>query len=331
MDGVLNPQISSTVATNMDTMLAALRAVAEPTRLRLVALCGLGELSVTDLTQILGQSQPRVSRHLKLLVEGGVLERFREGTFAFYRLAAGGPGARLARQVLEGIAQDDPVLRLDRDRLQDIRGQRAALAQQYFDQNADRWDEIRSLHADDALVEAAVGRLVENRGGRHLLDIGTGTGRMLEVLGPHMQRAVGIDLSREMIALARAKLEQARLTHCSVRQGDMYQLPLPDASFDVVIIHQVLHYAEDPRRVVVEAARTLQPGGLLLLVDFARHEREELRVDHAHRRLGFEDREVAGWFAGVGLVALPPVPVVGDPLTVVVWPAVAPGIDGTVA
>ncbi len=323
MDHVVFPPASERLRTDTETMLAALRAVAEPTRLRLVALCGLGELSVTDLTQILGQSQPRVSRHLKLLVEGGVLERFREGTFAFYRLVASGPGALLARQILAGLDTDDPVLRRDRERLEGIRLQRAEAAQAYFDRNAARWDEIRSLHAADALVEAAVLHLVLQAGGRDLLDIGTGTGRMLEVLGPHMQRAVGVDLSREMIALARAKLDQAQLAQCSVRQGDMYQLPLPDEGFDVVIIHQVLHYAEDPRRAVVEATRVLRPGGLLLVVDFARHDREELRVEHAHHRLGFEDREVAGWFDAVGLHVQPPVSVAGDPLTVMLWSALA--------
>ncbi len=327
MDGSIVSAAVPARKASVDEMLAALRAVAEPTRLRLVALCGLGELSVTDLTQILGQSQPRVSRHLKLLVEGNVLERFREGTFAFYRLVSGGPGAVLAQQILGGLHQDDAVLRLDRERLEAIRTARAAQAQAYFDSNASQWDQIRTLHADDRLVEDAIVGLVGAHGGRDLLDIGTGTGRMLEVLGPKLDRAMGVDLSREMIAMARAKLDQAGLRHCSVRQADMYQLPLAEACFDIVIIHQVLHYAENPPRAVTEAVRVLRPGGLLLVVDFAKHEREELRTDHAHLRLGFDDREVTGWLQAAGLTPSPSINVAGDPLTVVVWSAQARGAE----
>jgi ArsR family transcriptional regulator len=307
----------------MNQVLGALKAAAEPTRLRLLALCAEGELSVTDLTQILGQSQPRVSRHLKLLVEGGLLERYREGTFAFYGLASVGDMAAIAAQLVAMLPEDDSQRRLDRERLGAIRAARATAAQAYFDANAARWDEIRSLHAADTEVEAAVLALAGDRRIGDLLDIGTGTGRMLEIFSPRVARATGVDLSREMIALARAKLEQGGFVNCSVRQADMYALPVGNAAFDCVIIHQVLHFAEHPAAVVAEAARVLRPGGLLLMVDFARHDVEELRTSHAHRRLGFDEREVRGWFEAAHLSPAGSRAVKGDPLTVMVWAAEA--------
>jgi SAM-dependent methyltransferase len=304
----------------MEFLLTALKAAAEPTRLRLLALCADGELTVTELTQILGQSQPRVSRHLKLLCEAGLLDRFREGTWAFYRLGERSPGAGLARTLIGAIPADDPTLALDRERLEAIKRARADAAAAYFRENAARWHEIRSLHVPEREVEAALLALLPRNGIADLLDIGTGTGRMLELLGPQVERAVGIDQSREMLPVARANLENAGLRNCQVRQADMYQLPLPSASFDVVIVHQVLHYAGAPADVLREAGRVLRPGGQLLIVDFARHDLEALRTEHAHRRLGFDDDEVAGWLIAAGLVPGPVVRLPGRPLTVSIWP-----------
>ncbi len=310
----------------MDAVLAGLRAAAEPTRLRMLALLAEGELTVSELTQILGQSQPRVSRHLKLMVEAGLLDRFPEGAWAFYRLAGQGRAAGLARALLAQLPAEDARLAADRFRLDEVRAARAARAAAYFRDNATHWDEIRSLHVDEGEVEAALVAAVT--GGRRgepaiddLVDMGTGTGRVLELLGPHARRAVGIDLSCEMLAVARANLDRAGLAHCMVRQGDITQLPLPPASADAVTIHQVLHYAPDPARVVAEAARVLRPGGSLVVVDFAPHQLEALRDQHAHRRLGFAESEVAGWFAAAGLEAGPVRTLPGKQLTVVLWQA----------
>jgi ArsR family transcriptional regulator len=305
----------------MDDLLATLKAAAETTRLRLLALCAHGELTVTELTQILGQSQPRVSRHLKLLCDAGLLDRFREGTFAFYRLAEKGQSAELARVLVDAIPVDDATLTLDLERLDAIKRSRSETAAAYFRENAARWHEISSLHVAEDEVEAALLRLFPKGGVEELLDIGTGTGRMLEVLAGRVHRAIGVDQSREMLAVARNRLEEAGLRHCHVRQADMYQLPFPSGSFDAAVIHQVLHYTESPSGVLAEAARVLRPGGLLLVVDFAPHHLEALREEHAHRRLGFSDAEVAGWCRQSGLDCGPVVHLPGDPLTVSIWPA----------
>jgi len=305
----------------MDDLLATLKAAAETTRLRLLALCAHGELTVSELTQILGQSQPRVSRHLKLLCDARLLDRFREGTFAFYRLAEKGPSAELARVLVDAIPGDDPTLALDLERLESIKRARSEAASSYFRENAGRWHEIRSLHVPEREVEEALVRLLPDGDLGDLLDVGTGTGRMLEVLGPRARRAVGVDQSREMLAIARANLEAAGLRHCHVRQADMYQLPFPSGSFDAAVIHQVLHFAEDPADVLGEAARVLRPGGRLLVVDFAPHGLEALRSEHAHRRLGFADDEITLWCRQAGLDCRDVVHLPGDPLTVSIWPA----------
>jgi len=305
----------------MEHLLAALRAVAEPTRLRLVILCARGELTVTELTQILGQSQPRVSRHLKLLCEAGLLDRFREGSWVFYRLSQSGPASALARQLVAACDDNDPTIGLDLQRLVTIKQQRADLASAYFRENADQWDRIRSLYVDEREVEAALVEIIAVADARDLLDIGTGTGRMLEILAPRVEHALGIDQSREMLSIARVNLARAGLENGSVRLGDMYQLALPDSSFDAVVIHQVLHYADRPAAAIAEAARVLRPNGVLLLVDFAPHELEFLREEHAHRRLGFSDAEVAEWCRAAGLDPTPSRHLAGEPLTVVIWAA----------
>ncbi len=305
----------------MDQLLAGLRAAAEPTRLRLLALCARAELTVTELTQILGQSQPRVSRHLKLLCEAGLLERFREGAWAFYRLSQRSAAAPLADHLVSLLPADDPGLALDLERLEGVKRSRAAVAAEYFRDNAADWGRLRSMHVDETEVERAVLQCLDDRPIADHLDIGTGTGRLLELIGPRATHALGIDLSREMLAVARANLERAGLVHCSVRQGDMYQLPLGSNGFDVVTIHQVLHYLEDPGTAIAEAARVLAPGGRLVVVDFAPHTLEELREKHAHRRLGFRDAEVLDWFAGATLTPRKTTHLPGQPLTVSVWSA----------
>lgn len=308
----------------MNELLEGLRAAAEESRLRLLALCAHGELTVSELAGILGQSQPRVSRHLKLLCDAGLLQRFREGSWVFFRLADQGVNADLARDIVARIPTRDPSHTRDRERLREAKARRAATAAAYFRNNAARWQEIRALHVPEPLVEEV---LVAAAGGgyRNLVDIGTGTGRILEILAPHVERGIGVDLSREMLAIARDNLERAGLRHCYVRLADMYRLPFEDASIDLISVHQVLHFAEEPARVIGEAARLLRPGGRLVVADFAPHGLEYLRTTHAHRRLGFSDGEVAAWLGGHGLVLTAPTKLVGDPLTVVVWSADRPG------
>jgi ubiquinone/menaquinone biosynthesis C-methylase UbiE/DNA-binding transcriptional ArsR family regulator len=284
-----------------DALLDALRAAGEPTRLRILALLAESALTVSDLTEILRQSQPRVSRHLKLLVDAGLIERSAEGSWAFFQLATGDPRAEVARQALRSLAGADPTLNSDSERLGKIRSVRAAAAQRYFALRAREWDDVRQLHIADDRVERSIIEALADRPYRSMLDVGTGTGRMLEVFGPRIERGLGVDLSPQMLALARNKLEGAGLSHCRVRQADLYALGLPRDSFDVAVIHQVLHVLDDPAAAISEAASTLVPGGRLVVVDFAPHSREVLRIEHAHRRLGFNADTVTEWMSNAGL------------------------------
>ena len=305
-----------------DSVLDALKAVGEETRLRIVALLRHGELTVTDLTEILGQSQPRVSRHLRLLVDARVVTKHREGTWAFFRLVETEPLRGLVDVVLDAVDVDDLVLAGDVSRLDVTRERRAASASEYFEQIAPIWDEERSLHAAADTVESVILDTVgTNRLGR-VLDVGTGTGRMLALLADRSDRAVGLDASHSMLSVARANLEQTGAANWELRQGDVNSPPLDAASFDLVVIHQVLHYLDDPARAISESARLVAPGGRLLVVDFAPHRHDFLRAA-AHRRLGFTHEQLADWFdqAGFDCPTITDVapPAGQDGLTVTVW------------
>jgi len=305
----------------METLLSAMKAAAEPTRLRLLVLCAHAELTVSDLVQILGQSQPRLSRHLKLLAEAGLLERNREGSWVFFRLAHEGAAAALAQTLVDALPEDDSTVQRDLQRLDELMGERAQRAEDYFRKVADQWDELRALYVHDDEVERQLAALIAEEAVGDLLDIGTGTGRILEILADKVGRAVGVDLSPDMLLMARSKLERARLRNCAVRKGDMNHLPLGDASFDAVTIHQVLHYAERPAKAIQEAARVLRPGGRLFIVDFQAHDLDYLRSEHEHRWLGFAEEEMADWLAAAGLAPEDCRRLSGKALTICIWVA----------
>ena len=303
--------------------LGLLRAAGEATRLRILALLAGGELNVKDLTQILGQSQPRISRHLKLMAEAGLIRRFREGSWVFFRLADSGAEAALATAIVASLDQSDLTLARDHARAAAVQKARAEAAQAYFKAHASEWDNIRALHVAESQVEAAMDAALGQGPFGLLVDLGTGTGRILELFGARALRALGFDLNHAMLAYARMKLERAGLSHAQVRHGDLYNVPLPDGAADAVVLHQVLHFLDDPSAAIAEAARVLRPGGKLLVVDFAPHELEFLREQSAHRRLGFARDQLGRLFQNAGLklerfVELSPEPSQGK-LTVSLW------------
>lgn len=282
-------------------VLAALRGAGEATRLRILALLADTEHNVKDLTQILIQSQPRISRHLKLMAEAGIITRFREGSWVFFRIADSGPEGVLARAIVESLDPSDLTLARDRARAEAVQSARAEAAQDYFKAHAAEWDSIRALHVAESQVEEAMQEALGQSSFDLLVDLGTGTGRILELFAPRAKKALGFDLNHDMLAYARTKLERAGLSQAQVRHGDLYNIPLPDGAADAVVVHQVLHFLDDPAAAVAEAARLLAPGGKLLVVDFAPHELEFLREQSAHRRLGFSRAQLGRIFEGAGL------------------------------
>lgn len=309
------------------TLLTMLRAAAEPTRLRVLALLTQGELSVKDLTRILNQSQPRISRHLKLLTEAGLVERARDGSWAYFQLAGSGPSGHLIETLLDSLDPADASMMRDRSRAETVKRDREAAAQEYFQANAAEWDRIRSLHVAEAEVEAAVRLAIGEQPIDLLVDLGTGTGRMLELLADRYERAIGIDVNHTMLAYARSNLERARVTTANVRHGDLYELGLADASADAVVMHQVLHFLTEPALAIREAGRILAPGGRLIVVDFAPHSLEFLREDFAHERLGFSKDHMRQWLEEAGLTVgqardLPVTDTAAEgKLTVTIWTA----------
>jgi ArsR family transcriptional regulator len=307
-----------------EEVIEALRAAGEPTRLRILALLANEELAVMELTQILDQSQPRVSRHLKLLSDAGLIERFPDGAWVFYRVAADPAMRHFVDQVLDMIVSSDLGMQRDAERLDAVRGERSNDAQSYFERNAARWDEIRSLYVSEANVEAAILSAAGAGPFERMIDLGTGAGRMLALLGPQAKDAIGLDLSQQMLNVARLHVTEAGLQGVELRHGDIFATRLPDRSADLVVVHQVLHYLSDPASAVIEAGRLVAPGGRLLIIDFAPHALEFLREAHQHRRLGFSDDEMGRWMAEAGLLApgLTTLPSASsEGLTVKIWVA----------
>ena len=300
----------------MNQALGIFRALADSTRLRILALLRAMELSVGELAQVLGQSQPRVSRHVKILCDAGLAERRKEGSWVFVALGAADKVAPVFA-ALDAWRDPDHWAVADEARLAAVRADRASAANEWFEAHAGDWDAIRSLHVAESQVEAEMGRVLGDGSLGGLIDIGTGTGRMLELFAPRANTALGIDRSSEMLRLARAKLVD--VPNAELRQADLYALPLPDGGADTAIFHHVLHFAQQPGAAIAEAARVLGPGGRLLIADFAPHEREELRTQDAHARLGFSDEQILGWFESYGLSPVLVETLEGGELTVKLW------------
>lgn len=282
-------------------LVALLRAAGEMTRLRLLALLSRGEFNVKDLTRILGQSQPRVSRHLKLLDAAGLVERYREGSWVFFRVRDDRAGQVIRAILAQALDSDDDIIVRDHRRAEAIKTERDRSAQAYFQANAAEWDRIRALHAPEAVVTEAMRGVMGTGPIGALADLGTGTGHVLEVFAPQARSAIGIDMNRQMLGCARARMDRLGLAHVQLRQGDLFNVPLAEASADAVVLHQVLHFLEDPAHSIGEGARILRPGGRLLIVDFAPHELEELREAYAHRRLGFSSDQIERWLSDAGV------------------------------
>ena len=309
----------------MEELLAGLKATAEITRLRILFALSHGEMNVTELTQVLEQSQPRVSRHLKLMADSGLISRHKEGNWVLFRLREEGRGGALARALVDMLPGHDKLLHEDIGRLETIQTQRQKQASTYFAANAAQWQKLRSLHVQEQAVEETLLSMLGNATYDLVLDLGTGTGRILELLAGRSTNAWGIDQSRDMLHVARANLEKAGLKNAQVRLADIYALPFADASADLISIHQVLHYLDDPQRAILEARRILKTAGKMIIVDFAPHELEELRSEHAHRRLGISAEQMSGFLARAELILKehrvmpPPWLKTGTGLTVSLW------------
>ena len=308
----------------------ALKAAGEPTRLRILLLLAAGELNVKDLTVILGQSQPRLSRHLKLLAEAGLVERFREGSWVYFQVCDRTQVQRLALRLLDGVDPMDQIVQRDRERANALKREREASAQSFFREHAGDWDRIRALHVAESEVEGAMREALGPGPFKLLVDLGTGTGRSLELFAGTYERGLGFDVNQAMLAYARSKLSAGSLLRAQVRYGDIYNIALADGAASVVVMHQVLHFLSDPRRAVIEAARVLSPSGRLLIVDFAPHTLEFLRETQAHERLGFSNALVRQWLEDAGLKVqavrelFPDQQHANDKLTVTLWLAEQP-------
>jgi ubiquinone/menaquinone biosynthesis C-methylase UbiE len=309
----------------VEQLLAGLKAAAEMTRLRLLFVLSHGELNVSELTFILKQSQPRVSRHLKVLAGAGLVSKHKEGNWVLFRLNENASGGAMSRTIVGMIPASQDIFQDDLKRYRDVRRASAEMASQYFAENAANWQKLRAYHIDETEVEAVVLALTQNRPIETLVDLGTGTGRMLEIFSPLAKNLIGLDMSHEMLAIARTTIEQRGIRNAQTRLADIYALPLKSESADLVLIHQVLHFLDDPMKALHEAKRILKPGGQLLVVDFAPHEFEELRTQHAHRRLGISQHQMNEWQTAAGLEQVvvktlpPPSKAPKQGLTVSLW------------
>lgn len=313
-----------------------LRAAGEPTRLRLLALVRMRDLAVGELVQVLEQSQPRLSHHLKTLTTAGLVERLPEGSWVFYRAANSGSAKVFLDNLFSQLDQELRPFCDDFAKLRKVSDDRAASAEAYFADVANTWDTVRDLHSPNAAIESALLSLAGEGQFHRVIDFGTGTGRMLALFASRAQAAEGVDLSHQMLTVARANLEKAGISGARVRQGNVMATPFDDSYADLVVIHQVLHFMDAPERVIAEACRVLEPGGRLLIVDFAPHDLEFLRTEHGHHRLGVSHDRLAEWARDAGLeldepIAIEPPRETKNGLTVHIWEALKPPKKSKVA
>lgn len=332
----INDRLYDFMQADPDLLVDALKAAGEPTRLRILALLRRGDLAVGELVDILDQSQPRLSHHLKTLTTAGLVERLPEGSWVFYRAQTQGWAGRLLHALFAELDVASEPFAQDALALQSVRAQRAESAESYFSNIADNWDRLRALHYPETAIEAAILDIVGTQRRDRLIDLGTGTGRMLALLAPHAQDAEGLDLSHHMLTVARANLNRAGVTNARVRQGDVTATPFDGSSADLVIVHQVLHYLEQPEDLITEAARILKPGGQVLVVDFAPHDLEFLRETQGHRRLGIRETDMAIWADAAGLdlqtpLRFDPPASLDQGLSVLIWTATRPANQQEVA
>ena len=332
----INDRLYDFMQADPDLLVDALKAAGEPTRLRILALLRRGDLAVGELVDILDQSQPRLSHHLKTLTTAGLVERLPEGSWVFYRAQTQGWAGRLLHALFAELDVASEPFAQDALALQSVRAQRAESAESYFSNIADNWDRLRTLHYPETAIEAAILDIVGTQRRDRLIDLGTGTGRMLALLAPHAQDAEGLDLSHHMLTVARANLNRAGVTNARVRQGDVTATPFDSGSADLVIVHQVLHYLEQPEDLITEAARILKPGGQVLVVDFAPHDLEFLRETQGHRRLGIRETDMATWADAAGLdlqtpLRFDPPASLDQGLSVLIWTATRPANQQEVA
>ena len=320
-DTALTIDLTKLFGVSVEKLLQGLRAAAEPTRLRIIALCGHAELSVTELVMILGQTQPRVSRHLKLLVEGGLLQRNKEGNRAYYRLSNEAEGADLARMLNDLMPGEDEVHTLDLSRLSSVKADRVRYAETFLDPYSQEIIELRGMWPPDEVIDKCILELLQDRSIENLLDLGTGTGRILRTLAPFVAKGTGIDNSLEMLSIARARLDQDGIKNCQVRAGDMYRLPFKQNSFDLITINSLLRYADEPKKVIAEAARVLEKKGALLIVDLAAHDLSTLRDEYGHSWLGFSEVEMVEMLSEANLTVGQVKHIDGQKLNVCIWRA----------
>ena len=320
-DTAFTIDLTKLFGASVEKLLQGLRAAAEPTRLRIIALCGHAELSVTELVMILGQTQPRVSRHLKLLVEGGLLQRNKEGNRAYYRLSNEAEGADLARMLNDLMPGEDEVHTLDLSRLSSVKADRVRYAETFLDPYSQEIIELRGMWPPDEVIDKCILELLQDRSIEHLLDLGTGTGRILRTMAPFVAKGTGIDNSLEMLSIARARLDQDGIKNCQVRAGDMYRLPFKQNSFDLITINSLLRYADEPKKVIAEAARVLEKKGALLIVDLAAHDLSTLRDEYGHSWLGFSEVEMVEMLSEANLTVGQVKHIDGQKLNVCIWRA----------
>ena len=277
----------------MDAIATYLKTLGHPDRLRILALLSQGELTVSELVQILGLSQPRVTQYIKSLEQVGIVERMREGSWVFSRLKRGQQAnSAILAATLAALAGENALLDSDRDSLNKVRDDRSRQAEAFFASVANDLDQLGHEYLPQADIETALLSLVPGQEFSRMVDLGTGTGGMLKLFAPHIRSGVGVDDSVEMLRVARHTLSDDAYMHISIQQADLQDAPLKDGAADLVTLHQVLHFLEEPARAVNEAARLLVDDGHLLITDFALHDFDSYHEKYSHRRLGFSDQDM---------------------------------------